>query len=118
MKQVIYDFFIGGFIALFASLLIKSVNNNYEPLNIFAFLWAAPILLFLPIYIYYKEGEIYVKNFLLHAFIGCILTIFCILITYLLLKINILFAIIVNLGLSYLFIYLYFKLKLYKIIMK
>ena len=117
MKQLMYDFFIGGSIALFASLLIKYLNNHSEPLNIFAFLWAAPILLFVPIYIFYKEGEFYVKNFLLHAFLGCILTIFCIFITYLLLKINLLFAIIVNLGLSYLFIYLYFKRKVYKIIM-
>ena len=35
MKQLMYDFFIGGSIALFASLLIKYLNNHSEPLNIF-----------------------------------------------------------------------------------
>ena len=114
MKKMLYDFFIGGFIALFAGILIKYYDNNNEPLNIFAFLWAAPILLFVPIYIFYKEGELYVKNFLLHAFLGCSTTIFCIIITYLLLKINLLLAIIFNLILSYFIIYLYFKFKLYK----
>ena len=104
---------IGGFVGWFSGYLIET-NNSETPWKIFAFLWAAPILLFVPIYVSYYKDKNYIIEFLHHAFLGAMLSVILIILTLLLLNVNIIFALLVNLILSLIAVHFYFKNKLYK----
>ena len=103
---------IGGFVGWFSGYLIET-NNSETPWKIFAFLWAAPILLFVPIYVSYYKDKKYIREFLHHAFLGASLSVVLILLTLLLLNVNIIFALFINLCVSLFAVHFYFKHKLY-----
>lgn len=100
---------IGAFVGLISGYLIEK-----ETLwKTFAFLWAAPILLFVPIYVSYYKDKKYIREFLHHAFLGAILSVILIILTLLLLNVNIILSLLVNLVLSLVAVHLYFKHKMY-----
>jgi hypothetical protein len=111
MYRTFLNLAIGAFAGGLSGYIVE--NYNESPWKIFAFLWAAPILLFVPIYVSYHKGETYIREFLYHAFLGASLSIVLILFTLLLLNVNIILALVVNFLLSLLSVHLYFKYKLY-----
>jgi len=113
MNRTMVNALIGSIVAVLSGWLIEHYDTTIHPWKIFAFLWAAPILLFIPVYVSYYKGDRYITEFLYHAFIGSFFTLCIILITLLLIHINVCLALAVNLGLSYIILYLYFKHKLY-----
>ena len=111
MYRTFINLFLGALVGGLSGHLIE--NYNESPWKKFAFLWAAPILLFVPIYVSYYKGEKYISEFLYHAFLGAILSVILIILTLLLLNINIILSLLVNFVLSLLAVHLYFEYKLY-----
>ena len=111
MYRTFLNLAIGAFVGCLSGYITE--NYNESPWKIFAFLWAAPILLFVPIYVSYYKGEKYISEFLYHALLGAILSVILIILTLLLLNINIILALLVNFVLSLLAVNLYFEYKLY-----
>jgi len=105
---------IGAIVAILSGLIIENYDKSAEPLKIFAFLWAAPILLFIPAYISYYKGLQYVREFLYHALLGCSVSIIMIITTLIISKFNLFISLIFNLFVSYIIIWLYFEYKIYK----
>ena len=111
MYRTFLNLAIGAFAGGLSGYIVE--NYNESPWKIFAFLWAAPILLFVPIYVSYYKGEKYISEFLYHAFLGASLSVILIILTLLLLNINVILSLSVNFILSLLAVHLYFKYKLY-----
>ena len=104
MNRNAMNLLIGGLVGLISGYLIEK-----ETLwKTFAFLWAAPILLFVPIYVSYYKDKTYIREFL-----GVSLSVILIILTLLLLNVNIILSLLVNLGLSLVAVHLYFKHKMY-----
>jgi ABC-type dipeptide/oligopeptide/nickel transport system permease subunit len=98
---------IGAIVGGLSGYIVE--NNDEQVLKLFAFLWTAPILLFIPIYVSYYKSENYIRNFLCHALLGSSLSVLLVILTLYLLKTNIIFALMVNFILSIGFVHLYFK---------
>lgn len=113
MYRTFINLAIGSFVGGLSGYIIE--NNNQSNLKIFAFLWAAPILLFVPIYVSYYKDKKYISDFLYQAFLGAMLSVILIILTLLLLNVNIILALLVNFLLSILAVYLYFNYKIYLI---
>lgn len=111
MYRTFLNLAIGAFAGGLSGYIVE--NYNESPWKIFAFLWAAPILLFVPIYISYYKGETYIREFLYHAFLGAALSVVLIIFTLWLLNVNIILALVVNFLFSLFAVHLYFKHKLY-----
>ena len=60
MNKLFMDAFIGSLVGLFAGLLSKNVTSW----KIFAFLWGAPLSLFIPLYISYNRKKSILNDFL------------------------------------------------------
>ena len=112
MYRTFINLVIGAFAGGLSGYIIE--NYNQTPWKIFAFLWAAPILLFVPIYVSYYKGEKYISDFLYHALLGASLSLFLVLLTLVLLKINVIMALLVNFIISIVAVKVYFEYKLYK----
>jgi len=112
MYRTFINLAIGAFAGGLSGYIIE--NYNQTPWKIFAFLWAAPILLFVPIYVSYYKGEKYISDFLYHALLGASLSLFLVLLTLVLLKINVIMALLVNFIISIVAVKVYFEYKLYK----
>lgn len=89
---------IGALIGFLSGYIVH--HYSMRTLNTFAFIWAAPLLLFIPLYVSYYKGPKYAIEFLNHAFLGSFLTVCVILITLVLIKINLSIALMVNVVLS------------------
>jgi len=117
--KILYSCLIGAFIGGISSFFLQNYEeNNKSPWKSFSFLWSAPILLFIPLYISYTKGSNGSLDFLHHVFIGTIATLLAIIFTITLInfKVNNLLALVLNFIFSYILIYIYFKYKLHKII--
>jgi len=113
--KIIYTSIFGAIIAGISGFLIERNDPNAAPWKIFSFLWAAPILLFIPVYIsYLYDKKDLTREFLYHALIGSSFTTFVIIFTLFAIKINVFMALLCNLIFSYIVIYLYFKYKIYE----
>ena len=55
MHKLFMDAFIGAFVGIFAGLLSQHTTSW----KIFAFLWGAPLSLFIPLYISYNREKYY-----------------------------------------------------------
>ena len=112
--KIIYDVLVGSILIALISYATINFDTNPEYLKIVAYLWGVPLLYFYFVYIIYPKGNKALKDFTIHGFIGMILTIILMIITYLMIIYNIdiqkilLFNIIY--GLISLFIYFYFEL--------
>ena len=105
----------GAIIAGLSRYLIDRNDSNRAPWKIFSFLWAAPILLFIPVYIsYISNKERLTQEFLYHALIGSSFTTFVIIFTLFVMRYNVLLALLSNITLSYLIIIIYFKYRIYE----
>lgn len=113
-NHILRNAIIGASVAIFTGMLIENYDDTTEPLKIFAFLWAAPILLFVPIYVSYYKGIKYVKEFLYHAMLGCCISLTMILTTLFISNFNLVISLFFNLIVSYIFVWLYFEYKIYK----
>jgi hypothetical protein len=98
MQQTLQNIGIGAFIGFLSGYIIQ--NYSVDTLKIFAFIWAAPLLLFIPLYVSYYKGSNYAIDFLNHAFLGSFLTLCVSLVTLMLIKINLLMALVANMLLS------------------
>jgi hypothetical protein len=107
MNQTLTNLSIGAFAGGLSGYLIQSYNRP-NTWRTFAFLWAAPILLFVPIYVAYNEEKMYIEEFLKHALLGVILSLVLVLLTLFLININIILALLVNFILSLYAIKIYF----------
>ena len=105
----------GAIIAGISGLIIERGGGNQSPWKIFSFLWAAPILLFIPVYISYTTNDPDVtRAFLYHALIGSSFTTSIIIFTLFMMRINVFISLTLNLISSYIIIFVYFKYKLYE----
>lgn len=107
MYRTFINLMIGAMVGVLSGMIVEQCEENIW--KAFAFLWAAPILLFVPIYISYYKSQTYIRSFLYHALLGASLSVFLILLTLVLLKINKILALSLNFALSLLAIYLYFN---------
>lgn len=110
------QFLLGGIVAIISGILLEQYRNNkVAPWKVFSFLWAAPILLFIPLYISYSKDKNGSIDFLIHALLGSLGTVTIILITLFLIKIqfNYIATLVLNFIMSYVIIFLYFKYKIY-----
>ena len=58
MMKFCVQFLLGGIIAIISGILLEQYRNNkVAPWKVFSFLWAAPILLFIPLYISYSKDK-------------------------------------------------------------
>lgn len=89
---------IGALIGYLSGYIIQ--HYSITTLNTFAFIWAAPLLLFIPLYVSYYKGPKYAVEFLNHAFLGSFLTVCVIVVTLSLIPFNLLVAFLANLVLS------------------
>ena len=104
----------GAIIAGISGLIIET-GGNKSPWKIFSFLWAAPLLLFIPVYISYASNDhVATKSFLYHALIGSSFTTLIIIFTLFIMKVNVFLSLSLNLIASYLIIFVYFKYKIYE----
>ena len=113
-NKIIFDVIIGSILIGLISYATLLFDENPEYLKIVAFLWAVPIIYFYFVYITYEKGSFALKSFTKHGFLGQILTVIIMLITYLLLLYNVDLntIILINLvyGLMCIFVYFYFRL--------
>lgn len=107
MYRTFINLMIGAIVGMLSGIIVEHCNEDIW--KAFAFLWAAPILLFVPIYISYYKSKIYIRSFLYNALLGASLSVFLIFLTLALLKINKIVALSLNFALSLLAIYLYFN---------
>ena len=113
-NRFIFIVLSGAIIAGLSGLIIES-GGNKSPWKIFSFLWAAPILLFIPVYISYITNDPDItRAFLYHALIGSSFTTAIIIFTLFMMRINVFISLILNLISSYIIIFVYFKYKLYE----
>ena len=116
MMKLCIQFLVGGIVAIISGILLEQYRKNkVAPWKIFSFLWAAPILLFIPLYISYSKDTKGSVDFLLHALLGSLGTVTIILITLLLINMqfNYIATLVLNFIMSYVIIFLYFKFKIY-----
>lgn len=116
MKNIIFCFIFGGIIASLSCFFLNNYEkNNKQPWKIFSYIWSAPILLFIPLYMSYSVGPEGSVDFLNHVFLGSLATLFVIVITIGLFKLNMnnISVLIINFILSYVVIYIYFKYNFY-----
>ena len=112
--KIIYDVLFGSILIALISYATIKFDTNPEYLKIVAYLWGVPLLYFYFVYIIYPKGNKALKDFTIHGFIGMILTLILMIITYLMIIYNIdiqkilLFNIIY--GLLSIIIYFYFEL--------
>lgn len=107
MYRTFINLMIGAIVGMLSGMIVEHCDENIW--KAFAFLWAAPILLFVPIYISYYKSNTYIRSFLYNALLGASLSVFLILLTLALLNINKILALTLNFVLSLLAIYLYFN---------
>jgi len=103
--RVLQNVILGALIGLISGYIIE--NYSVHTLNSFAFIWAAPILLFVPLYVSYYKGPSYARHFLSHAFLGSFLSVCVIIVTLILIHLNLYLALLVNFILSNSIIILY-----------
>ena len=113
-SKIIYDILFGSILIGLTSYATIKFDTNPEYLKIVAYLWGVPLLYFYFVYIIYPQGNKALKDFTIHGFIGMILTIILMIITYLMiinnydkytiLIFNLLF------GLITLFLYFYYEI--------
>ncbi len=116
MMKFCVQFLLGGIIAIISGILLEQYRNNkVAPWKVFSFLWAAPILLFIPLYISYSKDKNGSIDFLIHALLGSLGTVAIILMTLFLIKIqfNYIATLVLNFVMSYVIIFVYFKYKIY-----
>ena len=109
MNTLLIDTLIGAFVGLFAGL----ISQNTTSWKIFAFLWVAPLSLFIPLYISYNREKSLLNEFLKHSTLGILLALIVTILTYILIKINIKLALITNFIISFLVIYFYFYYRIF-----
>lgn len=109
MNTLLIDTLIGAFVGLFAGL----ISQNTTSWKIFAFLWGAPLSLFIPLYISYNREKSLLNEFLKHSTLGILLALTVTILTYILIKINIKLALITNFIISFLVIYFYFYYRIF-----
>jgi len=107
MYRTFINLMIGAMVGGLSGYIVENYDEHVW--KIFAFLWAAPILLFIPIYVSYYKPENYIRTFLCHALLGSSLSVLLVILTLYLLKTNIIFALMVNFILSIGVVHLYFK---------
>lgn len=108
MYRTFINVMIGSFVGGISGFIVEKCDQHIW--KAFAFLWTAPILLFIPIYISYYKSKHYIRSFLYHALLGASLSVVLIILTLSLININKILALSMNFGLSLLAIYLYFNL--------
>ena len=113
-SKIIYDVLFGSILIALISYATINFDTNPEYLKIVAYLWGVPLLYFYFVYIIYPKGNKALKDFTIHGFIGMILTIILMIITYFMIiyNINIQSILLFNIiyGLITLFLYFYFEL--------
>ena len=113
MHKLFMDAFIGAFIGAFVGLFAGLLSQHTTSWKIFAFLWAAPLSLFIPLYISYNRKKSILNDFLKHSTLGILLALIVTILTYILIKINIKLALITNFIISFIVIYLYFYYRIF-----
>lgn len=113
-SKIIYDVLFGSILIALISYATIKFDTNPEYLKIVAYLWGVPLLYFYFVYIIYPKGNKALKDFTIHGFIGMILTIILMIITYLMIiyNVNIKQILLFNViyGLLSIIIYFYFEL--------
>ena len=113
-SKIIYDVLFGSILIALISYATINFDTNPEYLKIVAYLWGVPLLYFYFVYIIYPKGNKALKDFTVHGFIGMILTLILMIITYAMINYNVniqkilLFNVIY--GLLSIIIYFYFEL--------
>lgn len=95
--RLLQNTLIGAMVGLFSGYVIETGVHTTKT---FAFIWAAPILLFIPLYISYYKGPLYASDFLSHAFLGSFLSVCVILITLIVMHFHLWLALALNFILS------------------
>lgn len=112
MINIIFNTLIAGLFGFIISFLIE-----YKYINLFkivAFFMGAPLFVYIPVYIYHYNSD-YVKIYLFHLVLGCIVSLFTALTSYYIIKQHLITGIIYNILCLSIFIFMYFYYKLYNI---
>ena len=113
-NKIIYDILSGSIIIGLISYATIHFDTNPEYLKIVAYLWGIPLLYFYFVYITFPKGNKALKDFTIHGFIGMMLTIILMIITYIMILNNydkytiLLFNLLY--GLITLFLYFYYEI--------